>query len=373
MSQLNEIGKGKVVLFVNAIRSDLLSGGNSSTTQILEQFKKNSCLYEFNLSKNKKGLLKVINIIVGLPGSIFVILNRHTKFVAFEFLTRLSLFTYIQFGIKCYTLKPDVIVFNHHASFLYSLGFNKVDKVFIWHDIPSIKDYENTTRLSRAASKISIIFEKIIVRKSLKHFAFSFADQKFFKRFHGCDLGLLPIMLQKSDKNTQVQNVNAWLMLGNWSRNENREGASQFFNIYATLAREHHYNIIQFVIAGNAADKFLEILLKNSKNCKLNITAIPYYENLSNLKVNGLLAPITQGAGIKVKVLESWASGLPVIGTSKAFSGLPKNIQKIGGIRVSNIIEMVNLIISDKAINTKSLRPHSAYLEYLDAIKISQN
>ena len=49
------------------------------------------------------------------------------------------------------------------------------------------------------------------------------------------------------------------------------------------------------------------------------------YLLLSHAKA--LVSPLFNGAGIKVKVIESLACGTPVIGTEIAFEGLPKGFE----------------------------------------------
>ena len=46
------------------------------------------------------------------------------------------------------------------------------------------------------------------------------------------------------------------------------------------------------------------------------------------LAASAVIVPLFQGAGIKVKVIDAFSTGTPVIGTDLAFEGLP-NIQAL--------------------------------------------
>jgi glycosyltransferase involved in cell wall biosynthesis len=49
-----------------------------------------------------------------------------------------------------------------------------------------------------------------------------------------------------------------------------------------------------------------------------------------------MLAPFRYGTGVKVKVIEALARGRPVVGTERAFSGLPIELDGSSGCLVEN-------------------------------------
>jgi glycosyltransferase involved in cell wall biosynthesis len=63
-----------------------------------------------------------------------------------------------------------------------------------------------------------------------------------------------------------------------------------------------------------------------------------YVEDLDALfaTTTAMLAPLRYGTGVKVKVLEALARGLPVVGTERAFSGIPIELDGSSGCLVEN-------------------------------------
>jgi glycosyltransferase involved in cell wall biosynthesis len=63
-----------------------------------------------------------------------------------------------------------------------------------------------------------------------------------------------------------------------------------------------------------------------------------YVDNLDALfaTTTAMLAPLRYGTGVKVKVLEALARGLPVVGTERAFSGIPIELDGSSGCLVEN-------------------------------------
>ena len=63
-----------------------------------------------------------------------------------------------------------------------------------------------------------------------------------------------------------------------------------------------------------------------------------YVDDLDALfaTTTAMLAPLRYGTGVKVKVLEALARGLPVVGTERAFSGIPIELDGSSGCLVEN-------------------------------------
>jgi glycosyltransferase involved in cell wall biosynthesis len=63
-----------------------------------------------------------------------------------------------------------------------------------------------------------------------------------------------------------------------------------------------------------------------------------YVDDLDGLfaTTTAMLAPLRYGTGVKVKVLEALARGLPVVGTERAFSGIPIELDGSSGCLVEN-------------------------------------
>jgi hypothetical protein len=215
--------------------------------------------------------------------------------------------------------------------------------------------------------------EKIFFRnKKNRHFVFSFTDQKIIKKLYKSCASILPVFINKQPLFNRKIIPGLWLLIGNWGRKENMRGAEIFLKEYASLISDKVKNVAIFHFVGHGADIFIQKLLSINKDlARLHIKATPYYKNLNDFNGATLLAPILEGAGVKIKTLEAWSFGFPVIGTSQAFSGLPKNIWEKGGIMSNSIKDMAHLCIEceTSSYRLKILKPNEAFDKYKNAIK----
>ncbi len=371
--ELNNIVQGKRVLFVNGIRSDHMSGGNTSTTNIINSLKKKCNLNQISLGPYSNGIQLIPYLIFSFPAILFVKLNRITSIVWLEFFTRASPFLWLLIVWNYLRFKPSVIIFNHHSTFIYSMFFRASKKIYIWHDLPSTKVLKEELQARKNLSKICLFIEWIFTHKpENKHFVFSFSDQKIMKRVHKSDVAILPVFIGRQAMPHKRISPGSWVLIGNWRRLENSRGAEIFFVEYSKFLTKETTSKSTFYIIGFDADVFInKLLLKNRKLNKLNIKAISRYESLNDFRGHSLLAPILDGAGIKVKTLEAWSFGLPVIGTKQAFSGLPKHIWKKGGVMVESLEDMANLCIQCEISTSRLgiLKPCEAFDLYKNAIK----
>jgi hypothetical protein len=118
-------------MFISGIRSDQMSGGNTSTTNIIQSLNKKCDLFPVMLGPEFSGIKLIIYLIVTFPSIIFVQLNRITKNPWLEFFSKISPGLWFFLIWKYISLKPSVIIFNHHSTFLYSIFFNSVKKIYL--------------------------------------------------------------------------------------------------------------------------------------------------------------------------------------------------------------------------------------------------
>ena len=99
--------------------------------------------------------------------------------------------------------------------------------------------------------------------------------------------------------------------------------------------------------------------INTQKNQNLKIKFFDYVKDLSYFwsSIDVLLAPVSAGAGINIKVCESIANNIKVIGYSNAFRGLPKEVKNLNYI-VDNIYGFT------KTINEINLRKNHIYSDY---------
>lgn len=217
---------------------------------------------------------------------------------------------------------------------------------------------------------ICIYLEQSFLRVANQSWVLSFTEKKVLQRLYGCQSHIFPALNRAPSPRYKSVINNTWLLVGNWDRMENCAGATAFFLAYVQILQEgNSYDQGSFTIAGNGSKSFFEKLLQiNNQVMTLKIRTLAHYEDLLDFSEVALLAPILEGAGIKLKTLEAWSCNIPVIGTAQAFSGLPRNLWQLGGVKVDSTLEMAKFCLdwknAQRAVAT--LEPVAAYKAYLD-------
>ena len=110
--------------------------------------------------------------------------------------------------------------------------------------------------------------------------------------------------------------TNEFIFIGKWSRADNLDGVLWFFKTVVP----HITETVEISIIGK---EFPKERIEN-KNHKVKVNILGFVDNpyprIANCKA--VLSPLFTGAGIKVKVVEALACGVPVIGTDIAFEGI---------------------------------------------------
>ena len=103
-----------------------------------------------------------------------------------------------------------------------------------------------------------------------------------------------------------------------------------------------------------------------------------YVDDLDALfaTTTAMLAPLRYGTGVKVKVLEALARGLPVVGTERAFSGIPIELDGSSGCLVENNLrrwpELLRRTVDDVVNARLSRAARDFYLRTYDREVIAQ-
>ena len=109
--------------------------------------------------------------------------------------------------------------------------------------------------------------------------------------------------------------------MGGFNHPPNKEAVLWFLDeIYDALDKQN----IPLTIVGSKMPQFIYKYKERFKN--LNILSDISVDELSALysKVKIAIVPLRYGAGVKGKVIEAMANGVPVVGTDVAFEGIPK-------------------------------------------------
>lgn len=371
-SGLENLVSGRKILFVDGIRADQMSGGQTSTKGILKVLS-HSCDFQYMTSSpSGKRLRLVLYAIKIFPAPIFLLIKKIMPNVWCEFFLRLSPMMLVLFLFKYAWYRPSIVIFNHHSTFYLSKFIKSEKIIYIWHDVPCLKRIFSKFGFNRLDRRVCArIEESFTCNRRSQHFVFSFTDQNIMRKIHGVHSSLLPIYLETPCEAKRKVMPHCWLMVGNWYRSENREGAEIFFQECAALIAKNFHNIAKFNLAGFGADHFMKDLIMRRPELKcLRVTVTQSYSDLSIFQDVALLAPILSGAGIKVKTIEAWSFGIPVIGTKQAFSGMPAHLWKKGGLMVESLSDMAALCFGQIEIQQQiaQLEPYKAFTAYQNAI-----
>jgi glycosyltransferase involved in cell wall biosynthesis len=362
---LDSVLEGRRVLFINAIRSDTPSGGNTSTQGMLARWRDRCSVQELSLNPAVAGSVSLSFALSTLPAALFVLWARRSGHVWLEFLLRASPWLYLRCIWARWRMRPDVVVFNHHASFLYIGAFPGCQRVLVWHDVPSLK--RDGQRDISDGARCCAALERMALARSHFNATFSFDDNKRLRRLYGCRSVIIPVIDQPARARRHKAQAGRWLLIGNWTRVENCEGAQTLLLACAELLGQVTNKSLSpavFHVAGYGSEAFIsELCARHPILLNIKISVSSYYKDISDFDDAALLAPLLRGAGIKLKTIEAWAAGIPVIGTAQAFSGLPKSIWRIGGLQVKSIVEMAKICMTSSGYERDS-----AGIDALDGI-----
>lgn len=372
MRALQGLCAGRRVLFVNAIRSDTRSGGETVTRLVRQAVAAAAESRSLEFVPASRGASsrwsRLAFVLESFPGPLFVLLHRRLHWTSLEFFSRLSPLLALRCLWARLAFRPQQVIFNHHATFLYARLFAGADIAFIWHDVPSLKSGDGGT--GRGDARCCAVIESWMKAPSSRAFTFSHGEARFLRRYHGVGATLLPAVGTRRFDVRLPRRAGRLLLVGNWSRDENCDGAGAFFA--RLLAGGRHMEgpdrLPSFTLAGAHAAAFLRRL-----RCRLpaigaaDIEAVEGFGDLSEFDACALVAPIARGAGIKIKTLEAWAADLPVVGTAQAYSGLPASVWRLGGKRFESIDALAAFCLHDDAMaeELSRLRPAEAFDRYL--------
>jgi glycosyltransferase involved in cell wall biosynthesis len=210
--------------------------------------------------------------------------------------------------------KYEVVIFDFSQTFLFSKHIAHESVVLNMHDVI----YQKYTRVYHGLlSKWVKRTEAAMLKGNYKAiFSYSGKDRQIIK-----DNYRIRSLVNSSYLDTDVMEVQPekaddyFVFFGNWKRRDNSTGLRSFLK----KALPQLNKKIEIKIVGPSLPTDIEKTISTINNVVyLGFVDNPY-RVLADAKA--LIAPILSGAGIKVKVLESFACGSPVIGFPLAFEG----------------------------------------------------
>lgn len=148
-------------------------------------------------------------------------------------------------------------------------------------------------------------------------------EMEYLRKYIKTPLHYIPPYFFEITHNTAAYEERSGIFfIGGFNHTPNRDAMKWFLEeVYAQLDSQG----IPFTIAGSYIPEFI---FEYKKRFKL-LTVLPDVpvEELNNLyaQIRIAIVPLTNGAGVKGKVIEAMAKGVPVVGTDIAFEGMPKD------------------------------------------------
>lgn len=213
------------------------------------------------------------------------------------------------------------IIFDHSQTLMYArkIIFDG-PKVLLSHDVEAQRFQRTSNKLYAAWCKKSEGY--VLSAMNSNVFAFCQKDVDIIKEYYGIDANVcLDYIDERIVQHHPKQPNNRFVLFGNWKRADNYEGALWLLNGLS--------DCIEKPIAIDVIGKHFPVE-KIQRSEKVIINVLGFVDNPYPIiaESKAMLCPLFSGAGIKVKVIESLASGTPVIGTDIAFEGFSEKYNK---------------------------------------------
>jgi glycosyltransferase involved in cell wall biosynthesis len=242
--------------------------------------------------------------------------------------------------------KYDVIYFDFSQVLIYSIFFKHARKFFMTHDVIYQKYSRKRGLFSKLNKNFIFLSENYLLKKSnCQILTFSRKDALVLKKIYKINSTVVDFFIDnKIYESNPLVKESYFCFYGAWNRKENTEMLYWFMKKVIQSTDKH----IRFKIIGGGIPKTLASACIKFSNVEiLGFVENPYQIISSSM---GLLAPIFNGAGVKMKVLESLLCGIPVLGTEIAFEGIGGHLQK-HAFQFKTSIELAGFINNASQIN----------------------
>jgi len=296
-----------------------------------------------------------------------------------KFFSSLKLFLFFPFFTSRFSLRVlwfilmrnknyDCIYFDFSQVFIYSLFINHKYKILMSHDVIIQKYHRLDFKLRWLITSFCSFTEKIILcKKENKILVFSEKDRKILKNVYNINSRIVDFYVDQQIyqlKSSDFQYKFDFVLFAAWNRDVNKEGLTWFID---NVLKEINImpNIrMSILILGNGLPEELQ----ESLSLKKDIQIIGYVDNpYAYIAASRcLIAPIFNGAGVKVKVLESAFCATWVLGTNVALEGISNDLQ----IKCKKFENSYDLIDQMKEIMSLNYSPNEKYTDHLEILKI---
>lgn len=251
--------------------------------------------------------------------------------------------------------KADVIQveFYPYLNFVHKLPDN-VRKVFIHHEIRYIRNRRLLADIKMLPHEIEYMEQ--MYRREIDDLncydtvvTLTDVDRKELQ-----SVGVnVPIMVSPASVNAQTMDYDGWngriVFLGGYGHTPNKEGMEWFLKNVTPLIDWKNKAVSSVDIIGGGWPAEVEGIAENIK-----VNRLGFVENLADAaKGSIMIIPILSGSGMRMKILEAAAMGLPMITTSVGVEGL--SFENETSCMIADTPQDFAMAI-DKVISSESLR-----------------
>lgn len=302
----------KKMLYISAFPPNYLSGGQKFSMNVINDLSKNFIidLIYFSYPGHKLSNELTVNSVTCYKPDLKNCLNQ-----LFYFPSYTKRFSYkILKEIRKIARNYDCLYFDYSQVSIYSKYINHPNKIIRLHDIL----FQKFNRKKSVFLPLIKYNENTILKSANKVFVPSEKDTKILKEIYKIDSFCTNEYLSFFEFPLEIQCKKQFLFFGLWSRPENTRGLTWFLeNVYDKIDQ----NITIKIMGGGMDTSYKESFLTSRNIEYLGFVEDSYFEIVQSAAV---IVPLFEGAGIKVKVLDAYTTGTPVIGTDIAFEGIPE-------------------------------------------------
>ena len=222
-------------------------------------------------------------------------------------LSRSSVCTPVLAFLKHHKYKGNVIYYGH------DLGYQRLEKEGL------VKQDDSLLKLAKKIKEQ----EDFMYKNATNSLAISSEEIAFLRGYITKPIHYVPPYFFETSKDaTPFEGRSGIFFVGGFNHPPNQDAMKWFLDeVYESLDKQN----IHLTIAGSKMPDFIF----NYQQQYPSLTVLPdvSIEALSELyeKTRLAVVPLRSGAGVKGKVIEAMAKGVPVVGTDIAFEGMPKD------------------------------------------------